>query len=134
MTKRARGDAVKTNPLVEWLAQREDEMAALLTELVAIPTENPPGRNYCACVDLLDRRLRESGFFCQRVGPASHKKAGEETAACLLAASGNENLPGSNQGKTRTLYFHGHYDVVPAQSPEQFQPLRKGHFLFGRGS
>jgi succinyl-diaminopimelate desuccinylase len=32
------------------------------------------------------------------------------------------------------LYFHGHYDVVPAQSPEQFRPLRKEHFLFGRGS
>ena len=35
---------------------------------------------------------------------------------------------------TRTLYFHGHYDVVPAQSPAQFQPERKEHFLFGRGS
>jgi acetylornithine deacetylase/succinyl-diaminopimelate desuccinylase-like protein len=35
---------------------------------------------------------------------------------------------------TRTLYFHGHYDVVPAQSAEQFKPMRKKHFLFGRGS
>src|SRR5260370_11242709 len=34
----------------------------------------------------------------------------------------------------RVFYFHGHYDVVPAQSGEQFQPLRRGHFLFGRGS
>jgi acetylornithine deacetylase/succinyl-diaminopimelate desuccinylase-like protein len=34
----------------------------------------------------------------------------------------------------RVVYFHGHYDVVPAQSPEQFQPMRKEHFLFGRGS
>jgi acetylornithine deacetylase/succinyl-diaminopimelate desuccinylase family protein len=33
-----------------------------------------------------------------------------------------------------TLYFHGHYDVVPAQSSTQFQPERKDHFLFGRGS
>ena len=134
MSRRSRSDEARIHPILAWLAQREDEMAALLTELVAIPTENPPGRNYRACVDLLDRRLREFGFFCQRVGPASHKKAGEETAVCLLAASGNENLRGSNQGKTRTLYFHGHYDVVPAQSAEQFQPLRKGHFLFGRGS
>src|SRR6266851_942803 len=134
MSRRSRSDEARIRPILAWLAQREDEMAALLTELVAIPTENPPGRNYRACVDLLDRRLREFGFFCQRVGPASHKKAGEETAVCLLAASGNENLHGSNQGKTRTLYFHGHYDVVPAQSQEQFQPLRRGHFLFGRGS
>jgi len=34
----------------------------------------------------------------------------------------------------RSLYFHGHYDVVPAQSAEQFHPFRKEHFLFGRGS
>src|SRR5260370_17162874 len=34
----------------------------------------------------------------------------------------------------RTLYFHGHYDVVPAQSPAHFQPVSKEHFLFGRGS
>jgi acetylornithine deacetylase/succinyl-diaminopimelate desuccinylase family protein len=34
----------------------------------------------------------------------------------------------------RTLYFHGHYDVVPAQTPDQFTPKRKEHFLFGRGS
>jgi len=34
----------------------------------------------------------------------------------------------------RTLYFHGHYDVVPAQTAEQFKPLRKKHFLFGRGA
>jgi succinyl-diaminopimelate desuccinylase len=32
------------------------------------------------------------------------------------------------------LYFHGHYDVVPAQSPQQFLPIRREHFVFGRGS
>jgi acetylornithine deacetylase/succinyl-diaminopimelate desuccinylase family protein len=34
----------------------------------------------------------------------------------------------------RTLYFHGHYDVVPAQSRSQFEPYVKGANLFGRGS
>jgi acetylornithine deacetylase/succinyl-diaminopimelate desuccinylase family protein len=42
-------------------------------------------------------------------------------------------LAGYGQGE-RVLYFHGHYDVVPAQSPEQFQPVRKEHFLYGRGA
>jgi len=37
------------------------------------------------------------------------------------------------EGK-RTLYFSGHYDVVPAQDPSQFQPCLKGKNLFGRGS
>jgi len=48
-----------------------------------------------------------------------------ESAISLTASSGS--------GK-RTLYFHGHYDVVPAQLQEQFQAVRKEHFLFGRGS
>jgi succinyl-diaminopimelate desuccinylase len=35
---------------------------------------------------------------------------------------------------TRTLYFSGHYDVVPAQHRSQFEPEVKGANLFGRGS
>jgi acetylornithine deacetylase/succinyl-diaminopimelate desuccinylase-like protein len=34
----------------------------------------------------------------------------------------------------RTLFFTGHYDVVPAQSRDQFQPRVDGADLFGRGS
>jgi len=33
-----------------------------------------------------------------------------------------------------TLYFHGHFDVVPAASPAQFQPAIRAGKLFGRGS
>jgi acetylornithine deacetylase/succinyl-diaminopimelate desuccinylase family protein len=52
-------------------------------------------------------------------------KLGEDSPVCLIANYGRGE---------RVLYFHGHYDVVPAQSAEQFQPVRKEHFLFGRGS
>lgn len=41
---------------------------------------------------------------------------------------------GAHGSGRRALYFHGHYDVVPAQSHEQFAPRREKHFLFGRGS
>src|SRR5467141_761077 len=111
--------------MLAWLRQREDQMAALLAELVAIPTENPPGKNYRACADLLEIRLRESGLDCERLGQEDSKKDPGDAPACLLASYGCGE---------RALYFHGHYDVVPAQSPEQFQPVRKEHFLFGRGS
>src|SRR6266849_6185081 len=107
------------------LRQREDQMAALLRELVAIPTENPPGKNYRACADLLEIRLRESGLDCERLAPEDSKRDPDDAPVCLLTSYG------SGEG---ALYFHGHYDVVPAQSPEQFQPSRKEHFLFGRGS
>ena len=121
--------------LLAWLESRENEMADLLAELVAVPTENPPGRKYRTCADLLERQLRQAGMTCERYEfllPASgssskprSKDAAEESPVSLLATYGYG---------VRALHFHGHYDVVPAQSPAQFQPLQKEHFLFGRGS
>jgi acetylornithine deacetylase/succinyl-diaminopimelate desuccinylase family protein len=111
--------------ILSWLRQREDAMAALIEKLVAIPTENPPGRNYRPCVDFLENTLRQAGLACERLGPSVSAGNPESLPESLLSTYGTG---------TRTLYFHGHYDVVPAQSQEQFQPSRKGHFLFGRGS
>src|SRR5713101_986559 len=128
MSSALRGRSDMTERLLSWLEPREDEMAALLAELVSVPTENPPGRNYRICADLLEKKLRQAGLMCERHElPASPARAdaSNETAVSLMASFGNG---------TRTLYFHGHYDVVPAQSPEQFQPVRNEHFLFGRGS
>jgi acetylornithine deacetylase/succinyl-diaminopimelate desuccinylase family protein len=115
----------KNGALVEWLQKREDEMAKLLAEMVSIPTENPPGKNYGACVNLLEKELRRHGLDCERVAASNQRTEGGEALVSLLAGYGRGE---------RTLYFHGHYDVVPAQSAEQFQPVRKEHFLFGRGS
>src|SRR5712671_1253189 len=125
MSKTKSGDAPRIGALQSWLGQREDEMAALLAEAVAIPTENPPGKNYCACADLLENRLRRVGLECERLEAGDSKEATSDSPVCLIATYGRGE---------RVLYFHGHYDVVPAQSREQFQPLRKDHFLFGRGS
>src|SRR6266478_4166455 len=125
MTKRARGVAVNTGLLMEWLRQREEEMARLLSELIAIPTENPPGRNYRACADFLEKRLRQCGLECEQLEADGPKEGTADSPVCLLASYGRGE---------RVLYFHGHYDVVPAQSREQFKPSRKEHFLFGRGS
>jgi succinyl-diaminopimelate desuccinylase len=125
MRKRLAGDEAHTARLQAWLREREDEMAAFLAELVAIPTENPPGRNYCTCADVLERRLREFGFDCERFEPDEPIKDCLEKPISLLAGCGRGE---------RVVYFHGHYDVVPAQSPGQFQPVRKEHFLYGRGS
>lgn len=111
--------------MLAWLRPREDEMAALLEELVAVPTENPPGRNYAECVSLIESRLHELGLVCERILTGERSGEASDAAACLRASYG--------RGKP-TLYFHGHYDVVPAQSQEQFRPTRKEHFLFGRGS
>jgi len=118
-------ETAQAGAILAWLRQREGEMAALLAELVAIPTENPPGKNYRACADLLEIRMSEFGLDCERLAPGDSKAEPDGAPVCLQASYGRGE---------RALYFHGHYDVVPAQSAEQFQPVRKEHFLFGRGS
>ena len=91
----------------------EPAMVELTTRLVAIPSENPPGNHYEECARALLDELTRLGFDVRREG------------ACVLAFVGSGSP---------TLYFSGHYDVVPAQSREQFQPYVKGENLFGRGS
>src|SRR5437879_248215 len=125
MSKRVREAEAKGSLPMEWLRQREEEMTALLAGLVAIPTENPPGRNYRACADFLENRLRQAGLECERLEAGGSRESTGDSPVCLVAGYGRGE---------RVLCFHGHYDVVPAQSKEQFQASRKDHFLFGRGS
>ena len=92
----------------------EPAMLDLAKRLIAIPSENPPGNHYEDCTSTLFDELVRLGFDDVR-----------REGACVLASVGNG---------PRTLYFSGHYDVVPAQSRDQFQPRVEGTNLFGRGS
>ncbi len=92
----------------------EPAMLDLTKRLVAIPSENPPGNHYEECAGVLLEEL-------DRLGCDDIRREG----ACVLAWVGTG---------TRTLYFSGHFDVVPAQSRDQFQPRVDGANLFGRGS
>jgi acetylornithine deacetylase/succinyl-diaminopimelate desuccinylase family protein len=125
MDKRSGTSAPQAAAILSWLHDRSDEMAAFLAELISVPTDNPPGRNYRTCADLLERRIRQCDLDCTRFEPAELQNETPDDPACLLASFGEG---------PRTIYFHGHYDVVPAQSAEQFEPNRKEHFIFGRGS
>lgn len=116
-----------TERLLLWLREREEEMAALLADLVAVRTENPPGRHYHEFAERFENRVAKLGLRCEHLEPGpNHGSAdADDTPPCLSIAYG--------QGE-RVFYFHGHYDVVPAQSEEQFKQNRKEHFLFGRGA
>ena len=89
-------------------------MLDLTKRLITIPSENPPGNHYEECTRTLFDELERLGFDDVRL-----------EGACVLASAGSGQ---------RTLYFSGHYDVVPAQSRDQFQPRVEGANLFGRGS
>ena len=92
----------------------EPAMLELTKRLIAIPSENPPGNQYEECLLVLSEQLDKLGFDDVR-----------REGACLLASVG---------AGSRTLYFSGHFDVVPAQRRDQFQPRIEGANLFGRGS
>lgn len=89
-------------------------MVELTKRLIAIPSENPPGNQYEQCQGVLIGELNRLGLDDVR-----------REGACVLASAGTG---------PRTLYFSGHYDVVPAQDRDQFLPRVEGANLFGRGS
>jgi acetylornithine deacetylase/succinyl-diaminopimelate desuccinylase family protein len=99
-----------------------EAMQQLLAALVAVPTENPPATGYAPCVDLLVATLAQLGLPYEIIGIPSPPDAPRTAIRAWLGTG------------APVLYFHGHYDVVPAQSPSQFAPRLEGDTLFGRGS
>ena len=100
--------------LLETVSRDRQAMIELTRDLVAIPTENPPGACYDEAIALLLARLRSLGFDDVR-------REGD----CVLSFVGRG---------IRTLYFSGHHDVVPAQRREQFSPQVREDVIVGRGS
>ena len=115
--------AVDAGEVRSWLESCAEEMAELVESLVAIDSENPPGRGLGRC-----GRLLRDGMLGLDLSPELIE---------LPASSGLEEpcvVRGSAGDGGQTIYFHGHFDVVPAQSREQFRPRRANGRIIGRGS
>lgn len=97
-------------------------MGEMLTTFVAMPTENPPATDYAAFVTVLQSALDRLGLVHERVDVQTTDGCPRPAVFAWLGDAGP------------TLYFHGHYDVVPASEPSQFLPRLEGGVLFGRGS
>lgn len=95
------------------VASHEQTMVDLTSRLVAVPSENPPGAEYEACVEILRSELASLDLAPEVIDGTVRGQAG---------------------GGERCLYLHGHYDVVPAQRRDQFEPRIVGSRLYGRGS
>jgi succinyl-diaminopimelate desuccinylase len=94
------------------------DLVEFASELIRIPSENPPGRAYARCATLIARRLRELGLTVRTLNPTGE-------GPCVAGTYGEGG---------RALYFSGHYDVVPAQEPSQFEPVVRKQNLHGRGT
>ena len=103
-----------------------DEMIDFTSELVAVASENPPGTAYPECVRVIESRLRAVGLPSVRVSYRAAKGTRDTSGAAVVLSS-------VGSGK-RSLYFSGHYDVVPVTTAGQCTPILRGKTLFGRGS
>jgi succinyl-diaminopimelate desuccinylase len=108
--------------LEQALDARKSHLLAFGQDLVRIASENPPGNHYRECVDRIRVELERLGIEHRLVEAPGHP---DRPRYNLLAFHGDGQ---------RTLYFHGHYDVVPAHTQGQFDPRVEGGWLYGRGS
>src|SRR4051794_7377843 len=113
----------RSSEVQAWLDDRAGEMAALVEELVRIPTENPPGRELGRCASVLGDALDRLGFAPELIELAPAGGLEEPTIVRATGGSGSE-----------LVYYHGHFDVVPAQSSSQFEPERRDGKVIGRGT
>lgn len=108
--------------LTQALESRKDAILTFSQDLIRIASENPPGNCCRECMDRITLELDRLGLTYEVIETPGYS---DRPRYNLLSFYGNEG---------RTLYFHGHYDVVPAQSREQFNPRVEGGRLYGRGS
>ena len=105
--------------------EHRDQMAELTAKLIAIDTENPPGRGYKKCLNVIGEALEALGFV-SRIEPVPGGDVDPDHPRLWLCSDLGEG--------PRAVYFHGHVDVVPADDPSQFEPRVTDDTILGRGS
>jgi len=100
---------------------RADEIVAFASDLIAIPTENPPGAAYDECVERICAELSALAIEYDVVDTGG----GEVDRRAIVGEIGDQGP---------LLYLHGHYDVVPAFRRSQFDPRVEAGRLVGRGA
>lgn len=108
-----------------------DEAVAFTSELIRIPTVNPPGERYEDCARLIGARLETFGFdveYHAADGRPEHTRAHPRL-----------NVVGSRRGRAPrpVVHLNGHFDVVPAGDGWTVDPFGgevRGGRIWGRGS
>jgi len=117
------------------LVDRKDtELVAVLRELLAIDTTNPPGSGYERMVDYLDSRFRRLGFRNQRVivpEPQWRELPLPLDGSRVNLACRRQYVPGQEE-----ITITAHMDTVPVDGDWQFDPycgpIELGR-IYGRG-
>lgn len=118
-------------PLSQAIAAKRDDLIALTQDLIRIPTLNPPGRDYLAICEYLDRRLKTHGFETQLI--RAHGTPGDSTKYPRWNIIARRE--GTRAGEC--VHFNSHTDVVEEGQGWTFDPfgaeLKDGK-IYGRGA
>lgn len=108
-----------------------DEIVAFTSDLIRVPTVNPPGEAYEDCARLIGDRLAACGFeveYHAAEGRPEHTRAHPRV-----------NVVGLRRGRAPrpVVHLNGHFDVVPAGAGWTMEPfggiVRDGR-VYGRGA
>jgi succinyl-diaminopimelate desuccinylase len=108
-----------------------DEVVDFTSELVRLPTVNPPGEGYEECARLIGDRLKRGGLTVEYL-PAEGRPEHTKSHPRL-------NVVGTRSGRAKgpVVHFNGHFDVVPAGEGWTVDPfggeVRDGK-IWGRGT
>jgi acetylornithine deacetylase/succinyl-diaminopimelate desuccinylase family protein len=103
------------------VAERRDEMIQLLIDFCAIPAENPPGSYLTESQAWIEQTLAKYGIRFE-----SHDTSQTGGEHRVIIGSIGDSGP--------MMYLHGHYDVVPAFTADQFSSAVRGGAVVGRGA
>jgi succinyl-diaminopimelate desuccinylase len=120
-----------TTPLTRAITEKRDDLVALTQDLIRIPTLNPPGRDYRAICEYLDRRLTAHGF-------ETHLIRADGTPGDS-AKYPRWNIIARREGKTpgECVHFNSHTDVVEEGQGWTFDPFAATLYdgkIYGRGA
>jgi succinyl-diaminopimelate desuccinylase len=107
------------------------EIVAFTSDLIKVPTVNPPGEHYADCARMIGERLEACEF---EVEVLAAKGCAEHTRS-----HPRFNVVGSRRGRSErpAVHLNGHYDVVPAGDGWTLDPfagvVRDGR-IYGRGA
>ncbi len=106
----------------------------VLSDLISIPTVNPPGLNYAKFVEYVKNLLYDLGMKVdiievpKNIVAKYYPDCADYPRYILIARTGT---------KRPVLHFNGHYDVVPpgtGWNTDPFKPVIKDGRIYGRGA
>ena len=117
--------------LLKEIENRKSEIIQLTSELIKIPTVNPPGKNYREICEYLSNRLERSGFHVNILRAEGALADSDRYPRYNLIARHEGTYSG------QCIHFNSHIDVVNAGNGwtrDPFGGTIEGDKIFGRGS